>query len=347
MRRVLKLMTTIVAAFVVLVGSSFVSTQSANAAVYVNESAKVQDMLKRLNNYRASKGVPAVKLSSALTPISRDWAIYMADNKTMIHNPNYSNDPRIPAGESGSGEIVAMNNIGTSSQFIDQWINSPGHEANMTEDFWNYASIGIARNNDTNLWYAVINFWKYDTVNPDAGYTPPPSTPAPTPTPPAPTPKPTPTKPAPKPTPTKPSTPKKVDVYTMPGYHVINGREWRTTCEAYSPTVTRCRAEIKATQIKRIGGKFVQRTDWVFNNLTYLPSPRAQWKGNPLATNTTWKAADGRQWKTSCGDSWTGPNGCRSFTMTTYYESYIDSKGNRQFRQTNGWVFNNIVQFKG
>jgi len=52
-----------------------------------------------------------------------------------------------------------------------------------------------------------------------------------------------------------------VDVYTTPGTHSVNGREWRTTCEPYSQT-RRCRTEIKATQVSEISGRFVSKTDW-------------------------------------------------------------------------------------
>nr|WP_231980520.1 polysaccharide deacetylase family protein [Tessaracoccus coleopterorum] len=52
------------------------------------------------------------------------------------------------------------------------------------------------------------------------------------------------------------------DVYTTPGEHTVNGRQWRTWCEPYSQTA-RCRTEIRS------GGV------WVFNNLTYLPAPAA------------------------------------------------------------------------
>ena len=75
-----------------------------------------------------------------------------------------------------------------------------------------------------------------------------------------------------------------VDVYTTPGTHVVNGREWRTTCEPYSQT-QRCRTEIKATVVPYSGGKFVQTTGWAFNNLTYAASPRMLWEGNPLGGN--------------------------------------------------------------
>lgn len=105
-----------------------------------------------------------------------------------------------------------------------------------------------------------------------------------------------------------------VDVYTTPGEHLSGGREWRTWCDPYSQTA-RC-----TTQIKSGGG-------WVFNNLTYLPSPRALWTGNPLATPGEHLVA-GRKWYTECETDRTGRNGCRSYIW----------EGAR-------FVFNNIVQF--
>lgn len=106
-----------------------------------------------------------------------------------------------------------------------------------------------------------------------------------------------------------------VNVYTTPGYHTVNGREWHTTCAKYDARITRCRAEIKSE------GK------WVFNNLTYLATDHANWYGNNLAKSGFF-TSDRRQWVTSCNDSWTGTNACRSFIFA----------GDK-------WVFNNIVYF--
>ena len=78
-----------------------------------------------------------------------------------------------------------------------------------------------------------------------------------------------------------------LDVYTTPGTHHLNGRDWRTTCEPYSAT-TRCRTEIYATTVTQVGGRFVPRNGWYFNNLTYVASPRALWAGNPLGHTGAW-----------------------------------------------------------
>ena len=140
-----------------------------------------------------------------------------------------------------------------------------------------------------------------------------------------------------------------VNVYTTEGTHHVNGREWRTACEKYSQT-KRCRTEIKATQVTEVNGRFVARTDWVFNNLTYLPSPRTLWKGNPLGGNGTvgarvaWTAPDGRKWSTECDTSTTGSNGCRSYTVSRVIEAYRVN-GTWNYRWVTKSVFNNIVMF--
>lgn len=140
-----------------------------------------------------------------------------------------------------------------------------------------------------------------------------------------------------------------VNVYTTEGIHTVNGRQWRTTCEPYSQTM-RCRTEIKATQVSETKDRFVARNDWVFNNLTYLPSPRVLWKGNPLGGNgaigatVAWSAPDGRQWSTECDTSTTGSHGCRSYTVSRVIEAY-QVRGTWQYRWVTRSVFNNIVMF--
>lgn len=132
-----------------------------------------------------------------------------------------------------------------------------------------------------------------------------------------------------------------VDVYSTPGHHKINGRDWRTTCENYTAQIQRCRTEIRATQIVRnSAGQLVKVTGWTFNNLTYLSAPRSLWAGNPLAETRSWTAADSRLWRTECDTATTGRNGCRSYIYATYYAE----KGGRLV-QTSGWLFNNQVRF--
>ncbi|SHJ91014.1 rare lipoprotein A [Tessaracoccus bendigoensis DSM 12906] len=131
------------------------------------------------------------------------------------------------------------------------------------------------------------------------------------------------------------------DVYSTPGDHLVNGRYWHTECEKYSTTVVRCTTEIWGDKVVRSGGSYVTSKGWVFNNLTYLPSTRSQWKSNPLGVTTkSWTASDGRQWRTECDTALTGKNGCRSFAKST-----VVSRVNGRYVSETKWQFNNIVRF--
>ena len=134
-------------------------------------------------------------------------------------------------------------------------------------------------------------------------------------------------------------------VYVTPGEHVVNGRRWRTSCEPYSVT-ERCRTEIWATTVSQVGTRFVQSNGWVFNNLTYKPSPKSVWKGNPLSFTGTW-TKDGRQWRTECDTPATGRNGCRSYLIASViaYTRAADGTGRYEWRKQ--WTFNSQASFVG
>ncbi|RMB62472.1 septal ring lytic transglycosylase RlpA family protein [Tessaracoccus antarcticus] len=74
--------------------------------------------------------------------------------------------------------------------------------------------------------------------------------------------------------------------------------------------------------------------------MTYLPSGKAAWKNNPLATNKQWTAADGHRWKTECNTAATGKNGCRSYVLS---RNVVNTGG--KFVSQSAWLFNNMVQF--
>ncbi len=145
------------------------------------------------------------------------------------------------------------------------------------------------------------------------------------------------------PSPTTPTT--GGDLYSTPGFHRVNGRNWYTSCEPYSQTV-RCRTEIWATQLEYRSGKFVSNTGWHFNNLTYLPlMTRAKWGTNPLANAGTF-TSDSRKWKTECDTAETGRNGCRSWIWSNPIQATRTADGSYTYTRVEKWVFNNIVRFK-
>ncbi|MEO7589203.1 MAG: bifunctional UDP-sugar hydrolase/5'-nucleotidase [Arachnia sp.] len=135
-----------------------------------------------------------------------------------------------------------------------------------------------------------------------------------------------------------------VDIYTTPGYHKVNGREWITSCEKYSIT-ERCRTYIYGTDVQSINGQIVKRNGWLFNNLTYKPSPRSAWKNNPLGYANSWTSTEGRKWMTECDNARTGKNACRSYIETKVVESIKQADGTFRYAMATKFVFNNIVQF--
>ena len=124
---------------------------------------------------------------------------------------------------------------------------------------------------------------------------------------------------------------------------MVNGRHWWTNCEPYSKT-TRCFTQIWGTQINLVNGAFVRTDGWLFNNLTYLPSPRALWANNPLGNTGAWTATDGRKWRTECDTPTTGRNGCRSESLVKVIDAQQTASG-WTYRTAEKWVLNNIVRF--
>lgn len=129
-------------------------------------------------------------------------------------------------------------------------------------------------------------------------------------------------------------------LYSTPGDHKVNGRYWRTSCETYSSTVVRCRTDIYATKVFLSKGRWYVNNDWVFNNLSYLPSPREHWKGNNLGVTKDWTATDGRRWSTECDTPATGRGACRNYVVAT-----VASLKNGRVEQNQTKVFNSMVLF--
>ncbi|NHB84606.1 hypothetical protein G7085_08260 [Tessaracoccus sp. HDW20] len=78
--------------------------------------------------------------------------------------------------------------------------------------------------------------------------------------------------------------------------------------------MVRCRTKIWATQVVMVSGSYRSVTGWHFNNLTYLPQPRAAWGSNPLAGrgvnggSIEWTSS-GRRWRTECNTRRRGREG--------------------------------------
>ncbi|GAB3819083.1 hypothetical protein GCM10028820_22510 [Tessaracoccus terricola] len=131
------------------------------------------------------------------------------------------------------------------------------------------------------------------------------------------------------------------DQYSAPGVHLVNDRYWRTTCSMYSTTVVRCTTEIYGTKVFSQDGRWYKQNDWVFNNLTYLPSPRANWATNNLGKSIAWTAEDGRRWESECDTAATGRGACRQYVYAD-----VASESGGVVKQERLRVFNSLVKFQ-
>jgi len=133
-------------------------------------------------------------------------------------------------------------------------------------------------------------------------------------------------------------TPPLATVYTTPGSTVSAGREWRTTCAAYSSTSRRCITSIYASWIERTSSGYRNVVGWKQNNLSYMDQGNATWVGNQLAAPGDWTSG-GRLWRTTCTPSTaTGPRQCRAYL----WSSGLTYSGGRVVT-VQSWVINSVT----
>ena len=111
--------------------------------------------------------------------VAADWAVTMAANGSMAHNPDYAS--QIPGGWTAAGENVAQGHP-TGAAMHTGWMGSSGHRANI---LGNYTDIGIAFLSAGGTTWGVQVFARYPGHSDPAAPAPPPA-PAPSSEPPAP-----------------------------------------------------------------------------------------------------------------------------------------------------------------
>ena len=112
--------------------------------------------LKLINNYRASKGLPALKASKSLNVASYKHSYDMGKRGYFAHNT----PSPLPAGQSGPLPWDRMKDAGygystskaeniaagqsTAEKVFNSWKNSAGHNANMLSTKFKVIGIGFA-----------------------------------------------------------------------------------------------------------------------------------------------------------------------------------------------------------
>lgn len=142
-----------------------------------------------LNAYRASNGLGAVSVDTALVRAATWMSIDLSSRSTFSHTDSLGRSPwtRMPdcgVTAPGGENIAAGTPLASPSAVFEAWKNSPGHNAIMLgQDF---TRVGVARHTAPGSLYGVYWTLTFGYGEPSA----PAPTPTPTPLPPTPTPAP-------------------------------------------------------------------------------------------------------------------------------------------------------------
>ncbi len=111
-------------------------------------------ILSGTNAARANAGLPALTASQCLTEMAQQHAKRLAAARSLYHQDLGA--VLSGCGMSTAGENVAMNHTGPSGM-VDQWMESPGHRANLLSSQFSLIGVGVAQARDGS-WYGVQVF---------------------------------------------------------------------------------------------------------------------------------------------------------------------------------------------
>ena len=123
-----------------LVGTILASTPPAFAL-----SGAEACFFNSLNSERSARGRPKLVLKGDLTTVARRHSSRMADDGTIYHNKNLSNE--VGGDWWALGENVGMGP--TCKAIHDAFMASPGHKANILDRDYNQAGIGVEIKDET------------------------------------------------------------------------------------------------------------------------------------------------------------------------------------------------------
>jgi uncharacterized protein YkwD len=122
-------------------------------------SARAEDIIAMISQYRREHGLPAVKTDAKLTAVAVRQAQAMASSGVMDHDVAGSFASRV----SGTSTVSAAENIAagtkTWADTLRIWKASPGHNANLLRSDSDSIGVAVAHNENTKYkayWAMVI-----------------------------------------------------------------------------------------------------------------------------------------------------------------------------------------------
>ncbi len=117
-------------------------TVDSNTIDKVNQK-EIVDVFNGINAFRAVKGLQPLRFNVTISENAEDWSDTMADEIHFRHGPFSSHDNI--AGFTTAGEIIAARWDTSGQGLVQQWIDSPGHNALMSSPRFEYMGIGIRK----------------------------------------------------------------------------------------------------------------------------------------------------------------------------------------------------------
>jgi uncharacterized protein YkwD len=117
-----------------------------------------EDVLKYTNQFRKSKGLPALVMRNDLNEIARNHSENMARGRRSFGHGGYNQREaqvqKLIRPFYGMAENVAYG-AGNGKQVVSLWKNSSGHRRNMLGNY-KYIGIGTARDRHGTIYYTQI-----------------------------------------------------------------------------------------------------------------------------------------------------------------------------------------------
>jgi uncharacterized protein YkwD len=142
------------------------SIPASNTVIRVAQSTTTQNtndieqsIFDKINQYRASKGLPALSRDARIDSQSKNHSQNMASGKVPFSHQGF--DERVKGTGvtyKGAAENVAYN-MGYSdpaTQAVQGWLKSPGHLSNIQNRDYNQTGIGVATNSKGEVYFTQI-----------------------------------------------------------------------------------------------------------------------------------------------------------------------------------------------
>lgn len=135
-------------------------TDSSDSNSTSSVSAFEDKAFELVNDYRASKGLSALTWSSEIADVCREHSVNMSNGTVPFGHDGFTARGvtlQTTVGWSTIAENVAFNNgfADPATTAVNGWINSPGHETNMTGNYTK-TGMGVAISSDGSYYFTQI-----------------------------------------------------------------------------------------------------------------------------------------------------------------------------------------------